>query len=66
MTVDEVLRKVEEIQATRHDPEHAHMIEDFMVREVIYTIAYGNYGEASKLAKTAALSFAIEFPRWTA
>lgn len=66
MTVDDVIRKVEEVQATRHDPEHAHTIEDFLVREVIYTIAYGDYGEASQLARAAALSFSIDFPRWCA
>lgn len=51
--------------AKRHDPEHAHSLEDKLFIDVLTEIAKGE-GDAAELAKAALRSRELEFPRWTA
>lgn len=70
ITVDGVLKAINEIDANTHDPEKARALEDDLWREVLGAIAYAYghlpEGEARKLAAAALRSRAIKFPRWSA
>lgn len=47
----------------REDPEHAHSIEDHLLREVLRTIALRG-GPDAVLARDALVVVAADYPRW--
>ena len=68
ITVDGVLKAINKIDATTHDPEVAHGLEDDLWREVLGAIGYGDLSaeEARELAAAALRSRTVKFPRWSA
>lgn len=65
MTIDDVKRRVEAINAIRGDSEEAHSLEDELHWDVLGVIALGAEN-ARELANAAMKTREIEFERWCA
>lgn len=65
MTVEDVLKKVQEIAAKSSDDEAAHVAEDALYASVLEAIATCDDG-AKALAEAALLTKDIAFSRWYA
>jgi hypothetical protein len=65
LTVQEVERRVAEIEKHRADDERAHMLEDLLREDVLQAIAIGNVDPAA-LANAALKTNDIDFGRWYA
>ncbi len=63
MTVEDVRKRLIEIDASRADDQQAHCSEDALWAEVLEAIATGA-GNAKELAQEALKSRDIEFERW--
>lgn len=65
MKIEEVRRRLGEIERKRHDDEAAHSMEDQLHQDVLTAIANG-HPDARLLAGLALESGAIGFARWCA
>ena len=65
ITFAEIYRRLEEIEAIRHDDESAHALEDRLRDDVLAAIAEGA-DHAGDLAALVRTSHAIHFARWCA
>ena len=68
MTVEEVLREVEEIRSIASDNEVAHSAEDSLWWNVLKDIAFGDHDrvQMQELAAAALKTTKIHFARWCA
>lgn len=65
MTKQEVIERVKQIEAIRHDDEVAHSMEDDLYRDVLRAIAGGEI-DGHELAAEALKVEKIKFARWCA
>ncbi len=68
LTVEQVEKVVDAIEACAGDPEGAHSMEDDLYRTVLRAIAEERHeeGEARWLAEKALQTRGLDFPRWMA
>ena len=66
MTVDEVVKRVEEIRHCAGDDEVAHSMEDALHGDVLQAIADGHCDKPDECAKAALMTEKIAFERWCA
>ena len=66
MTVEEVKKRVAEIEAMKNDDEGAHIAEDALHQDVLYAIAGGRCDDPRGCANEALRTKEIEFSRWCA
>ncbi len=66
MTLDEIKKKVKEIDETKYDNEVAHNLEDDLYEEFIKHIAKTGNNEQREMARAVLKTKQIEFERWMA
>lgn len=64
MTVDEVKRRVAEIEALAFDDEAAHSEEDKLRADVLRAIAAGDCADPAAIAQAVLETSKIDFARW--
>lgn len=64
MTIEEVEKRIAKIEATKHDPEAAHILEDELYVDVLkYVRSCCDEPIFSMVTKALSTQF-IDFPRW--
>ncbi len=68
LTLEEAIKRVAKIEASKGDDEMAHSMEDELAFDFINELAMGSYAidEAIEIAKVVQSTSQIEFSRWCA